>query len=98
MNNKLLLTLTIMSLSLVAFLSGYLISQSDFKKNPIYETGNFLDKFEKQNKNQITVDNVSDLPKALSTKKVLFPEISADGQEVIFYEKNTSNILGINVE
>ncbi len=95
MNQKITITLTAISLSLVAFLSGYLISQTDFHRNPnSNSTGNILDKFS----NQDTNSPEARLPmgqslRLLSQRSVLSPVISEQKDGVIYYEKDSGKVF-----
>lgn len=99
MSQKFLITLTVVSLSFTAFLSGYLISQKDFHRSPnLNSRGNILDKFSDQN---------SISPEArilegqtlilLSPRNVTSPVLSKEKNSIIYYEKNTGKVFEVTL-
>ncbi|MDO8496459.1 MAG: hypothetical protein Q7S43_03320 [bacterium] len=90
MNQKLLITLTVVSLSFTAFLGGYLISQNDFHKNPSSDsTGNILDKFSNNNPDPTIKMGTSQTLRPLSPRSAISPVISKEKDSVLYYEKDT---------
>lgn len=102
MNNKLLITLVVISLSLTAFLSGYLISQKDFHRTPSSNSsGNILDKFSDQNKD--TANSPEALLRGkeiivLSKREVISPVISKEKDSVLYYEKGTGKVFEVTLK
>ncbi len=95
MNQRLTLTLTAISLSLVAFLSGYLISQTDFYRNS-NSTGNILDKFSNSNSAAAVQQTLpSGTLRLLSQRSVISPVLSKDSDAVTFYEKGTGKVFEV---
>lgn len=94
MKQKLLITLTITSLSFTAFLSGYLISQKDFHRNPdSISTGNILDKFNgSESKTNSQSDNSKTL-RLLSPRSVISPILSKEKDGIVYYEKDTGKVF-----
>ncbi len=98
MNQKLTITLTAVSLSLVAFLSGYLISQTDFHRNTGSSTsGNILDKFSDNNPGQVKQTSQAKALKLLSQRSVLSPALSQGKDGIIYYEKGTGKIFEVSL-
>lgn len=96
MNQKLLITLTVISLSFTAFLGGYLISQKDFHRNQNLESGNILDKFS----NQDSINYPEALLRGkemlvLSKRGVISPVMSKEKDSVIYYEKDTGKVFEV---
>lgn len=104
MNQKLLITLTVISLSFTAFLSGYLISQKDFHRNSSSNSsGNILDKFsDTLGSTDLSISSPSLLNnqtlKLLSPRRVISPTISQEKDGVIFYEKDTGKVFEIDLQ
>ncbi|OGM98342.1 MAG: hypothetical protein A2915_04530 [Candidatus Yanofskybacteria bacterium RIFCSPLOWO2_01_FULL_41_34] len=98
MNQKLLTTLTVLSITFTAFLAGYLISQNDFYKSPeSTSTGNILDKFSDQTSSnhpgpEALLRGQEDL-RLLSPRSVASPVLSKDKDSVIYYEKDTGRVF-----
>lgn len=96
MNKKLLITLTVMSLSFTAFLSGYLISQTDFHRSPnSNSTGNILDKFSGNDSISGPQAGSSGTFRLLSPRSVVSSAISKEKDSVIYYEKDTGKVFEI---
>ncbi len=96
MNQKILITLTVVSISFTAFLSGYLISQKDFHRSQnSNSTGNILDKFNDNNPNQQA--GSSGIFKLLSQRTVISPAISKEKDSVLYYEKNTGKVFEVTL-
>lgn len=97
MNQKLLITLTVISLSFTAFLSGYLISQKDFHRSPSSNSsGNILDKFSDQvanNSPEALLRREEVL--ALSKREVVSPVVSKEKDGVLYYEKGTGKVFEV---
>ncbi len=92
MNNKFLITLIALSLSLAAFLAGYLISQSGFTKQPAnIGEGDFLEKFD--NNQQGAKDTSSKDLVSLSKRRVLSPTISKEKNSVIYYDARDGRVF-----
>ncbi len=99
MHRKLLITLTVTSLSFTAFLSGYLISQKDFHKNPdSVSTGNILDKFSDQDTTSpealLRSENSGTL-RLLSQRVVISPVLSKEKDNILYYEKGTGKVFEV---
>lgn len=92
MNNKSLLILIILSLSLAAFLVGYLVSQNDFSKQPAnLGEGSILEKFdENQPSNQVGAPGELIV---LSKRAVLSPTLSKEKDSVLYYDKNNGQVF-----
>ncbi len=101
MNQKLLITLTVISISFTAFLSGYLISQRDFHRSPSSNSsGNILDKFSNQNTNSPEALLRGEDPgtfRLLSQRGVLSPAMSQEKDSTIFYEKDTGKVFEVTL-
>ncbi len=96
MNRKLLITLTVISLSFTAFLSGYLISQKDFHRIPSSNSsGNILDKFSEIGSNPNFQNNPSGVVTLLSRRSAISPVLSKEKDSVIFYEKGTGKVFEV---
>ncbi len=97
MNQKLLITLTVVSISFTAFLAGYLISQKDFYRNPnSNSTGNILDKFSDTDSGQQAVGvESSKTLRLLSQRSVISPAISKEKDSVIYHEKGTGKVFEV---
>lgn len=97
MNQKLLITLTVISLSFTAFLGGYLVSQTDFHRNSnSNSSGNILDKFS----NQDSTNSPEALLRGkemlvLSKRGVISPVMSKEKDSVIYYEKDTGKVFEV---
>jgi hypothetical protein len=93
MKQKILIIPITVSLSLTAFLAGYLISQKDFHRNPNTDSvnGNILNKFSDDNTNQQTISLETIRP--LSSRKVISPTLSKEKDSVIYYEKGTGKVF-----
>lgn len=100
MNQKLLITLTVVSLSFTAFLSGYLVSQKDFhKKNGSVSTGNILNKFNNQDTDNppealLRSENSGTL-RPLSQRGILSPVLSKEKNSILYYEKDTGKVFEV---
>jgi len=100
MNQKILLTLTVVSLSFTAFLGGYLISQKDFHRNSdSMSTGNILDKFsdDNHNTNPQTGESIGNI-RLLSPRNVISPTLSKEKDSIVYYEKNTGKVFEITLK
>ncbi len=100
MNQKLLLTLTVISLSFTAFLGGYLISQKDFHRTPSSNSsGNILDKFGDSNpsSSNLQIDHSKTL-KLLSSRGVISPALSQEKDGIVYYEKGTGKVFEVNLK
>lgn len=104
MNQKFLITLTVVSLSFTAFLSGYLISQKDFHKNTgSISTGNILDKFSNNNPGSQTSSagslqaESSETLRPLSQRSVVSPILSKEKDSVLYYEKDTGRVFEVTL-
>lgn len=91
MGKKTSITFIMLLFSLVAFLSGYLISQKDNNQGlPELKTGSLLDKFE----SEIDAVNKPEPPFRLISK---VPAVSATNSpresKVLYYEKDTGHVL-----
>ncbi|KKR02601.1 MAG: hypothetical protein UT29_C0001G0081 [Candidatus Yanofskybacteria bacterium GW2011_GWA1_39_13] len=96
MNRKFLIFLTVISLSFTAFLSGYLVSQKDFHRNPdSIPTGNILDKFNGVSSESNSQINSSNTPKLLGPRNVISPILSKEKDGIIYYEKGTGKVFEI---
>lgn len=91
MNNKYLVTLLMLSLSLAAFLAGYVISQKDFTKQPANIGGGFLEKFDENHTGNIEHSSGNLL--ALSKRAVLSPTLSKEKNSVLYYDKNSGQVF-----
>lgn len=104
MNQKLLITLTVMSLSFTAFLGGYLISQKDFHKNSDLGSGNILEKFSDQDSTppeaKLLEKQVgsSEALRLLSPRIVISPVISKEKDSVLYHEKNTGKVFEVTLK
>jgi hypothetical protein len=99
MNQKITITLTAISLSLVAFLSGYLISQKDFHKSPSSNSsGNILDKFSDNDVNTSPHVGSSETLRLLSPRSVVSPVLSKEKDSVLYYEKGTGKVFEVNLK
>ena len=96
MGQKLLITLTVISLSLVAFLSGYLISQTDFhRSSSSNSSANILDKFSDNNPSSSPQTRPSETLRPLSQRGVVSPVLSKEKDGIIFYEKGTGKVFEV---
>jgi len=97
--NKSLLTLTIISLSFTAFLSGYLISQKDFHRNPDtgYGSGNILDKFNGDSSRPSPPTYPSGAA-LLTSRDAVSPVLSKEKDSVIYYEKGTGRVFEVSLK
>ena len=94
MNQKLLIILTVSSLSLTAFFSGYLISQKDFHRNSdSISTGNILDKFNGINSGLNSQTDSSKILKPLSPRSVTSPVLSKEKDGIVYYDKETGKVF-----
>lgn len=94
MNQKLLIILTVISLSLTAFLAGYLISQNDFHKNTSsISTGSILNKFNVPNPGPQT--GFSETLRILNQRSVISPVLSKEKDGIIYYEKDTGKVFEV---
>ena len=91
MNNKYLVTLLVLSLSLAAFLAGYLISQKDFSKQSANIGGGFLEKFDASRPDDL--GNSSGDLLALSKRAVLSPTLSKEKSSVLYYDKSSGQVF-----
>lgn len=106
MNRKLLITLTAISLSFTAFLSGYLISQKDFHKNSSFRSGNILEKFSDTDPNPDPQTNSTTSPqiepseaiRILSQRSVISPVLSKEKDSILYYEKGTGKVFEVALE
>lgn len=105
MNKKLLITLTVISLSFTAFLGGYLISQKDFTINPISNfSGNILDKFSDTDSDssasgsQAVGAESSETLRLLSPRSAISPVISKEKDSVLYYEKDTGKVFEVTLK
>lgn len=100
MKQKLLITLTVLSLSFTAFLGGYLISQKDFhRSSDSVSTGNILTKF--NNNNPISNPQVKESHgsvRLLSPRGVLSPVLSKEKNSIVYYEKDTGKVFEVALE
>jgi len=93
MNNKFPIILLVLSLSLAAFLAGYLISQKDFtKQSANLGEGSILEKFD-SNQQQGTKDVSSKDLTSLSRGSVLSPTISKEKDSVIYYDMRDGRVF-----
>lgn len=93
MHQKLLITLSIISLSFTAFLSGYLISQKDFhRKETPPTTGSILDKFDNDSSEY---KSKNESLRTLSPRHVISPVLSKDKDGVMYYEKDTGKVFEV---
>lgn len=93
MNNKFLLILVILSLSLAAFLAGYLLSRNDFIRHPAnIGEGGLLEKFD-GNQQQSAEDVYSKDLVSLSKRAVLSPTISKEKDSVIYYDLRDGRVF-----
>jgi len=106
MTQKLLTVLIVVSLSLTAFLGGYLISQKDFHRNPDLGSGNMLNKFSDTSDPDglsisspppLNKNSVSDILKLLSPKKVVSPTMSQEKNSILYYEKGTGKVFDVTL-
>ena len=103
MSQKFLITLTVVSISLTAFLSGYLISRTDFHRNPSSDsTGNILDKFSDTfGSADLSISSPSLLNngnlRLLSPRGAISPAISQGKDSVIYYEKDTGKVFEVTL-
>src|SRR3989344_4035363 len=100
MNQKFLITLTVISLSFTAFLGGYLISQKDFHRNSdSVSTGNILDKFSDDDisPNSQTGESIGN-PRLLSPRNVISPTLSKEKDSIVYYEKSTGKVFEITLK
>src|SRR3989338_1755503 len=101
MSQKFLITLTAVSLSFTAFLSGYLISQKDFHRSQSSNsTGNILDKFSNTfGSAALSISSPSLLNngnlRILSQRTVISPAISKEKDGVIYYEEDTGKVFEV---
>ncbi len=101
MKNKKLSPFLIVSLSLTAFLGGYLFLKGDLGliNSPSSKTGTILDKFgsdsASSDKNSPTPNATPDetTPFLVSDRKVVSPTTSPDNGSVLYYEKNTGKLF-----
>ena len=91
MNNKYLITLLVLSLSLAAFLAGYVISQKDFTKQSANIGGGFLEKFDESRPDDL--GNSSGDLFTLSKRTVLSPTLSKEKDSVLYYDKNSGQVF-----
>ena len=102
MGNKFLIILIVLSLSLAAFLTGYLISQKDFtKQSANLGEGSILERFD-GNQTSDGINSSGDLF-ALSKRAVLSPTLSKEKTSVLYYDKNSGQVFeagpgGLNPE
>ncbi len=95
MNQKFLITLTVISLSFTAFLSGYLISQKDFHRTSVSNSsGNILDKFSDTSVSGPQAGS-SGTFRPLSQRSVISPVISEGKGSVIYYEKDSGKVFEV---
>ncbi|MBI2068698.1 MAG: hypothetical protein HYT67_01150 [Candidatus Yanofskybacteria bacterium] len=91
MNNKFLIVLIVLSLSLAAFLAGYLISQKDFTRQSANIGGGFLEKFDESQPSDL--ENSSGNLSALSKRAVLSPTLSKEKSSVLYYDKSNGRVF-----
>ena len=95
MNNKFLITLIVLSLSLAAFLAGYLISRNDFtKQSANLGEGSILDRFDGSRSD--SPENSSEELFALSKRAVLSLTLSKEKDSVLYYDKGTGKVYEAN--
>jgi Tol biopolymer transport system component len=94
MSNKFLMLLVILSLSLTAFLAGYLISHKDFTGQPAnLGADNILNKFdEKQAQRESAPKDLV----ALSKGAVISPTLSKEKDSVIYYDQKDGRVFQVN--
>ena len=90
----------ILSLSLTAFLIGYLLIGEDLITSSKSKTGTILDKFEEQttNNDATSTENESSMPFLLTSKKVVSLAGSRDKNSVFYYEKGTGKLFEFNFD
>ena len=94
MNSKFVIALTVVALTCTAFLSGYLMSQKDFHRNPSStSTGNILDKFSDNNSGFNPQAGSSGILRTLSQRSVISPVLSKNKDGFIYYEKDTGRVF-----
>ncbi|HEY4474313.1 MAG TPA: hypothetical protein VJC06_00075 [Candidatus Paceibacterota bacterium] len=99
MNRNLLITLTVLSVSFTAFLSGYLISQKDFLRNPdSILTGDILDKFSDIDPSPSPQAGYSETLRLLSQRSVISPVLSKEKDSVVYYEKETGKVFEVTLK
>ncbi len=86
------------SLSLTAFLIGYLLIGEDLGSGSKPKTGTILDKFEGQTTNNDTRNMVSDqpIPFLVTNKRVVSLTSSSDKNSVLYYESGTGKVFEFN--
>lgn len=85
------------SLSLTAFLAGYVIVHKNAPNNTLTQTGNLLDKFgENTDPTPPPIEDTK--PFLLSNRKVVSPTNSLTTGDIMFYEKNTGKIFEVNIK
>ena len=82
MNQKFLIILMVISLSLAAFLGGYLISQNDFQKKPSNLNGSILEKFNAKTPIAASQDDHLKSLTIISRSKAVSPVSSKDNDGV----------------
>jgi len=91
--------LVIISLSFTAFLSGYLISQKDFHRNPdSNSSGNILDKFSDNNSPSSPQAKSFEALKLLSQRVAISPVLSKGKDSIIYYEKDTGKVFEVTLK
>ena len=95
-NKKTLIILMVVAFSLVAFLGGYLISQSGFSGGSAF-SGNLLQKFEGQTQVTTSSSTLLQNPLVLGSHQAVAPVNSKDSSAVIYYEKSTGRVFQVDL-
>lgn len=96
MSQKFLITLTVLSLSFTAFLSGYLISQKDFHRTPSSNSsGNILDKFSDKDAPSPEARLMEQAVRLLNPRSIVSPVMSKEKDSIIYYEKDTGKVFEV---
>ncbi len=94
MNQKFLIILIVLTLSVAAFLSGYLISQNGFtKQSANLSGGSILNRFDE---NQTQKNSSLGDPFALSRDAVLSPTLSKEKDSVVYYDRKDGKVFQIS--
>lgn len=96
MKSKSILFLIVVILAFSAFLSGYFVSQKDFRggfKNSDNRSTSILEKFNVQ-----TVKNGPKSLSLLSDRRALSPTLLKAENKIVYYEKNTGKVFRIDLE
>lgn len=95
-NNKFLLILIVLSLSLAAFLAGYLLSRNDFTKQTAnIVDGGFLEQFNSDQQEAAEDTSPKDLV-SLSKGAVLSPTLSKEKNSIIYYATRDGRVFEAN--